>query len=111
MPGVRRGSLTHGADNDARSTGTSSAGKRSSAARTYPALQRAIGLRREGEATINDVATTAVEHKSGGESLHSGVAVQVGRHLGADFTRVRVHSDPLAQQATAAIGARAFAYR
>ena len=38
-----------------------------------------------------------------------GVAGRVGAHLGADFSAVRVHQDPLAQEASQAMGARAFA--
>ena len=62
------------------------------------------------EPTIHDAATVAVEHKGGGAALDAGVSGRVGAHLGADFSGVRVHQDPLAQEATAAMGARAFAY-
>ena len=86
-------------------------GRRSLVASRYPALAQALGDRREGgEPTIHDAATAAVENKGSGSAVDSGVAAQVGAHLGTDFSNVRVHSDPLAQQATAAIGARAFAY-
>ena len=96
---------------DATESGTSAVGKRSLVASRYPALAQALGDRgQDSEPTIHDAATAAVEHKSGGATVDTGVAARVGAHLGADFTGVRVHSDPLAQQATAAMGARAFAY-
>ncbi len=60
--------------------------------------------------TIHDVATVAVERKGGGAPVDAGVATQVGAHLGADLSGVRVHTDPMAQGASAAMGARAFAY-
>jgi hypothetical protein len=75
-------------------------------------LVQALGDRGDdaGEPTIHDAATAAVERKGSGVSVDPGVAARVGAHLGEDFSGVRVHRDPLAQQATAAIGARAFAY-
>jgi len=84
------------------------AGKQSLIARRYPVLAQALGDR--AEPTIHDAATAAVEHKGSGSSADANVAARVGAHLGADFSGVRVHSDPLTQQATAAMGARAFAY-
>jgi len=90
---------------------TTAAGKRSLIASRYPALAQAFGDRSGGGApTIHDAATTAVENKDGGAPVDPGVAARVGAHVGADFSSVRVHSDPVAQQATAAMGARAFAY-
>src|SRR5438105_618342 len=83
--------------------------KRSLVARRYPSAARAVGPKDE-EPTIHDAATAAVEHKDGGAPVDAGVAARVGAHLGADFADVRVHQDPLAQEATAAMGARAFAY-
>jgi hypothetical protein len=75
-----------------------------------PELARALGDRGSTEPTIHDAATAAIEHKSSGTSVDPDVASRVGGHLGADFAGVRVHGDPLAQQATAAMGARAFAF-
>ncbi len=60
--------------------------------------------------TIHDPATVAVEQKDGGVPVDAGVASQVGAHLGANFSDVRVHGEPMAREATAAMGARAFAY-
>lgn len=60
--------------------------------------------------TIDDAATTAVEHKGAGGPVDTSVAARVGGHLGADFSGVRVHDDPRAREASAAMGARAFAY-
>ncbi|MEZ4403094.1 MAG: DUF4157 domain-containing protein [Kofleriaceae bacterium] len=85
------------------------AGKRSRVAARYPALAQALGARGD-QASIHDAATAAVEGKGGGAPLDAGVAGRVGNHLGADFSDVRVHADPLSQQATQAMGARAFAY-
>jgi len=83
----------------------------STTASRYPALARALGDRHDGEPTIDDAATAAVQHKAGGSPVDPDVAGRVGAHLGADLTGVRVHSDPLAQQSSAAMGARAFAYQ
>ena len=87
-------------------------GKHSRVASRYPALAQALGERGGGggEPTIHDAATAAVEHKGGGAGVDPGVAARVGAHLGADFSDVRVHGDPLSREATAAMGARAFAY-
>lgn len=82
-----------------------------SVASRYPALDRALGDRGGDAPTIEDAATAAVTHKTAGAAVDSGVASRVGAHLGADLTGVRVHTDPLAQQASAAMGARAFAYQ
>ncbi|MEZ4401335.1 MAG: DUF4157 domain-containing protein [Kofleriaceae bacterium] len=60
--------------------------------------------------SIHDAATAAVEHKGSGGALDEGVAAKVGAHLGADFSGVRVHQDALATEASAAMGARAFAH-
>jgi Domain of unknown function (DUF4157)/Bacterial toxin homologue of phage lysozyme, C-term len=60
--------------------------------------------------TIHDAATAAVEHKGSGQPVDSQVASRVGAHLGADLSGARVHQDPLAGEATSAMGARAFAY-
>jgi hypothetical protein len=87
-------------------------GKQSLVASRYPALASALTQRPrgDGEPTIHDAATAAVEGKGSGASLDGSVAERVGSHLGADFSAVRVHGDPLSQQATQAMGARAFAY-
>jgi len=77
----------------------------------YPVLARALGDHRDGKPTIDDAATAAVQHKSTGSPVDPDVAARVGTHLGADLTGVRVHSDALAQQSSAAMGARAFAYQ
>lgn len=60
--------------------------------------------------TIEDVATAAVETRGSGSALDGGVQAKVQGHLGADFSGVRVHQDAEAQTASAAMGARAFAY-
>ena len=57
-----------------------------------------------------DVATVAVENKDSGRAIPPRVRRKVESRLGADLSTVRVHDDPLAQGATAAMGARAFAY-
>ena len=71
------------------------------------ALQRQAG---QPNASAEDAAAAAVEHKAGGAAVNSGVADRVGSHLGADFSGVRVHQDPHSQGATSAMGARAFTY-
>jgi hypothetical protein len=84
-------------------------GRRTQVASRYPALAARLGDAADAP-TIHDAATAAVEHKGGGAAVDPGVAARVGSYLGADFAGVRVHDDPLSQQATAAMGARAFAY-
>src|SRR5262245_48672411 len=61
-------------------------------------------------ATIDDVASAAVESKGSGQPVDSAVRAQVEPHLGADLGGVRVHTDRDAAAASTAIGARAFAY-
>ena len=65
----------------------------------------------DGGVTIDDVATAAVESKSGGQALDGGVKSRVEPYLGADLGGVRVHTDPDAAAASSAIGARAFAHQ
>ncbi|MEZ4462933.1 MAG: DUF4157 domain-containing protein [bacterium] len=95
--------------------GAGAVGKRTRVEAVYPTLARAL----RGEAdpaagdeapTIHDAATAAVEHKGGGAPVDGGVAATVGAHVGADFGGVRVHQDALATEASAAMGARAFAH-
>ncbi len=57
-----------------------------------------------------DAANLAVEHRGSGRGVDPGIAGKVGAHMGANLDGVRVHSDPLSQQSTRAMGARAFAY-
>jgi Domain of unknown function (DUF4157)/OmpA family len=84
-------------------------GRSTLVAQRYPTLARAMPAA-DGRPTIDDVATTAVEQKGAGRAIDGGVSGQVGAHLGADFSSVKVHDDPLSQEATQAMGARAFAY-
>lgn len=76
---------------------------------SYPALARALEAHSDAP-TIHDAANAAVESKDSGAPVESAVAGRVGAHLGVDFGAVRVHGDPLAREATQAMGARAFAY-
>jgi hypothetical protein len=85
-------------------------GRRSRVASEYPHLARALGPNPPSAPSIDDVATAAVERKGGGAPVDAGVASTVGAHLGHDFSAVRVHGDPLAREASAAMGAQAFAY-
>src|SRR5215471_11033215 len=73
-------------------------------------VMRARGAGDDAAPTASDAATAAVEGKGAGASLDPAVAARVGGHLGTEFSGVRVHTDPLAQQASAALGARAFAF-
>ena len=100
-----------GETSEAPAAGATGVGKRTLVASRYPALGKV--MRDGGDAggpTIHDAATAAVEHKDGGAPVDSAVAERVGAHLGADFSGVRVHGDPLAREASAAMGARAFAH-
>lgn len=103
--GARRDDAAHEDEN-------ATAGKRGLVEERYPALGAAMARRAGGEQTpsIHDAATVAVEGKDTGAPVDGEVAAKVGAHLGADFSSTRVHQDPLAQQATAAMGARAFAH-
>src|SRR5262245_33474373 len=60
--------------------------------------------------TIHDAATAAVEHKDAGRPVADAVRAPVEAQLGTDLSAARVHDDDLAQQASAAMGARAFAH-
>lgn len=93
-------------------------GGRSTPSELPVVLQRTVGRRTKAAAryantavpTIHDVATAAVEAKGAGRAIDDGVRGKVEAHLGADLGNARVHDDPLAQQASVAMGARAFAY-
>jgi hypothetical protein len=78
----------------------------------YPTLARALrsAAAAPGGPTMDDAATAAVENKGSGAPVDPGVVSKVGAHLGVDFGGVRVHRDPIANEASAAIGARAFAH-
>jgi hypothetical protein len=99
-------------DEDASTTASASVGKRTLIAARYPALTGRMARRDGGgaEPSIHDAATIAVENKDAGSVVDSGVALRVGAHLGVDFSGVRVHQDGLAQEATQAMSARAFAH-
>lgn len=84
--------------------------KPSQASTAFPVLMRAFSAHAPGGATIHDAASAAVEHKDTGEPVDPAVAARVGSQLGVDFADVRVHGDPLAREASAYMGARAFAY-
>lgn len=58
-----------------------------------------------------DAATVAVENKGLGAAADAKLAHEVGSYFSTDVSTARVHDDPLSQQATAAMGARAFAHR
>lgn len=60
--------------------------------------------------TAEDAATVAVEQRGGGQPVDAAVRSRSEAHLGADLSGVRVHSDPLSGEASAAIRARAFTY-
>jgi hypothetical protein len=66
---------------------------------------------RDGAATtLSDVATAAVDGKDAGSPVPGSVRAKVEPHVGADLSGVRVHQDDSATQASAALGARAFAH-
>lgn len=58
-----------------------------------------------------DVATAAVHTADAGAAVDAGIRKRVEPELGVGLSNVRVHADDSAQQASAALGARAFAYR
>ena len=60
--------------------------------------------------TMADVATATIEGRGTGAPVDGQIAARVGGHLGADLSGVRVHQDPMASAANAALGARAFAH-
>jgi hypothetical protein len=61
-------------------------------------------------ASAGDAAQLAVDGKGAGQSVEPSIAGAVGAHTGTNLADVRVHKDPLSQQATRAMSARAFAY-
>jgi hypothetical protein len=76
--------------------------------------KRTLTMRLPGPAAAmgdrDDVATRAVERRGGGRPLDHEVRERVEPHVGSDLGHVRVHDDPLAHEATHALGARAFAH-
>ena len=112
LPAMKRsreevGPVEAGAENNGR---VAVPGQRTQVASRYPALARALDARGGDVSTIHDAATAAVEGKDGGAPVDGAVSARVGAHLGVDLGGVRVHGDPLAREATQAMGARAFAY-
>ncbi len=90
-------------------------GARSRVAKDYagvpaPQIQRSVEGVANPQSAMDDVATVAVDNKDSGRPPHTGVRNKVEAHLGADLSAVRVHDDALANQASAAMGARAFAH-
>ncbi len=63
-----------------------------------------------GEATAADLATLAVDRKGPGQPVDAGLAARIGSHTGVDVSDARVHADPVSQQATRGMHARAFAF-
>jgi hypothetical protein len=61
-------------------------------------------------ASVDDVATAAIENKGSGRAVDPTQAAIAGAQLGVDVSHARVHDDPAAQQATRAMNARAFAH-
>ena len=61
-------------------------------------------------ATASEIATHAIERKDGGTAVDPGIAARTSATVGADVSNAKVHDDATSQAATAALGARAFAY-
>jgi hypothetical protein len=106
-----------GAQRDETTAGEgATGGKRTRVETAYPTLARAMrSLTGDDDASvrapsIHDAATAAVEHRGSGAPVDAGVAAQVGGYLGAELSGVRVHTDALSREASAAMGARAFAH-
>ncbi|MCX4691726.1 DUF4157 domain-containing protein [Streptomyces sp. NBC_01408] len=91
------------------------------AAATLPALQRAIGnaavtrMLAAGHGVAPGQQDAPVQRatahdvlRSPGRPLEGPLREEMENRLGADFSDVRVHSDPLAQRSAAEIGARAY---
>jgi Domain of unknown function (DUF4157) len=93
-------------------TASRSVGARTLIAQRYSALAKALPQHDGDDAmpSVHDAATAAVDHKDPGRPVDGTVATAVGAHLSVDFGGVRVHDDALAQEANAAMGARAFAH-
>jgi hypothetical protein len=76
----RRGSSKQGPDTTAQRAPTVPAvGKSTLIESRYPALDQALrhgGAARDGEPTIHDAATAAIEGKDGGAALDAGVAAR-----------------------------------
>ena len=93
--------------------GRGTPGRTTQTASRYDVLRRALRASCEGtdSPTIHDVATAAVDGRGAGHPVNPSVRSKAEAHLGAHLGDVRVHTDELAQQASAAMGARAFAHK
>jgi hypothetical protein len=74
------------------------------------ALQRLIAQRSESApAELDDETAERINHeRDGGQPLDSAVQAQAGPALGADFSGVRVHTSPEANELNQQLNARAF---
>jgi hypothetical protein len=72
-------------------------------------MWRDLGAQR-APATAGDAAQSAIDGKGAGQPVDPGLAAAVGAQTGANVADARVHSDPLSQRSTRAMGARAFAH-
>jgi hypothetical protein len=70
-----------------------------------PIFQRRSTI--EGEATP-DLESSINRARGGGQSLDSGLQEKMGRAMGADFSRVKVHTDAQSDQLNKSIQAKAF---
>jgi hypothetical protein len=78
----------------------------------FAEVQRALAELRSPRSplTPEDAAATAIDRKGAGRTVDPALAARVGGQVGVDVSDARVHDDPLSQEATRAISARAFAY-
>ncbi len=75
-----------------------------------PQLQQTLASDTNPQSAMSNVATVAIDNKDSGRPPNANVRGKVEAHLGADLSAVRVHDDALANRASAAMGARAFAH-
>jgi len=75
-------------------------------------LQRQKNLQRQGGITVGetsqDLETAINSARSGGQPLDAGLQQSIGRAMGADFSRVKIHTDTQSDQLNESIQAKAF---
>jgi|GEM_PF-6771438 len=98
------------ATTDHNNDGCAAPGRAHPLAKRYAALSEAMTKRTsaDGDSSVSsgEVVTAAVEARGSGTPVPDGVRGRAEAELGVGLGHVKVHQDPVSQQANAAIGAR-----